>query len=183
MTERKTQKIEGDGNVQAQNYIANQYNSFVNDDLTELTIVDELLQHIKENAKRDIPNASSINEKFVKIDKKISINFKPEEQAGIKTLFTYAFSKISLIEERIGNMDSDDQACLHSHFLGMYLENKANGLTPLQNLTELFKKTTPANRSSDPKYTSFAQSIILFFFDDCTIFEKTPEEVIQLKLL
>lgn len=119
---------------------------------------------------------------WVKTSEKIQINFSLSETQTVVGYYKYTLPKVRMIEQYFQTLDSENQAELHSHMFGMYSVNKANGMSPIDNLHKLFEAVIPANQKLNARYTSMAKSLVLFFFEDCTIFEKTLSESMQLGL-
>ncbi len=119
---------------------------------------------------------------WVKTSEKIKINFAMEQVLTVVNYYKYVLPKLKMIEDYFQTLDSEDQAELHSHMFGLYNVNKMDGLSALENLHRLFEAVIPSNQKLNARYTSMAKALVLFFFEDCTIFEKTPSEVIQLGL-
>lgn len=171
----KKQSIKGDGNTQIN--VDGTYNNFVQQEIVDMGIIDELFKYIRENIDNvSEQDKSKPDAKMIKVDKKIKINFKGEDVETVKTFFVIALEKTSLIEKKISELDSNDQKDLHSFVFTKYIENKAEGMTNIKNLLAMFNQLTPADKLQNPLYSACAKALVLFFLGDCTIFEKTPEE-------
>lgn len=170
-----TQKQKGgDNSVNFQagrdvNYI-NSYRS----DETDFGIIDEIFKSV---IKRLGSGESQPDKEHVKLSKKIEINFKNEEERKrVQKYFKYAYTKIALIEKRIQEEDSEVQNDLQGHLFQNYNSLKDDGLTNLQILENLFSQFNIPGKKNNAEYANLTRAFILFFFDDCTIFEKTESE-------
>lgn len=117
------------------------------------------------------------DKEHINLSKKIEINFKDEEERRrVQEYFKYAYTKIALIEKRIQEEDSEVQNDLHGHLFQRYNSLKDRGLNNLRILEELFSQFIITDKKDNAEYTNLTRALILFFFDDCTIFEKTESE-------
>ncbi len=143
-------------------------------DIQEWNIIDDIFVTV-------IARLKSINgyvdKVRINLEDKIKLNFENEDDRGtVRSYFFYALTKVSLIEQRIQEEDGDIQNDLHSHLLNQYYELKLAGHKNIHILHELFKIFIPAGKEADPTYSNLSKAFVLFFFDDCTIFEKTESE-------
>jgi hypothetical protein len=119
---------------------------------------------------------------LLKTEKKINRNFKKtNEKTEILDYCKFASEKIALIDKAFSNLNSQEQNDIHTYILSRYCENRKNGSDNLNNFYSLFKHFIPPDKLNNPTYENIAKSFVLFFFQDCTIFEKTREEQFQLK--
>jgi hypothetical protein len=143
-------------------------------DEKDFGIIDEIFKSVIKSlgSSESLPDKGHIN-----LSKKIEINFKDEEERRrVQKYFKYAYTKIALIEKRIQEEDSEVQNDLHGHLFQRYNSLKDRGLNSLQILEELFSQFIIPDKKDNAEYTNLTRSFILFFFDDCTIFEKTESE-------
>lgn len=117
------------------------------------------------------------DKKYVNLNKKIEINFSSkEDRERVQQYFKYAYTKVSLIEKRIQEEDSEIQSDLHGHVFNGYNVLKDRGLNNTEILEELFKQFIISGKEDNAEYSNLTRAFVLFFFDDCTIFEKTDTE-------
>lgn len=143
-------------------------------DEKDFGIIDEIFKSVIKSlgSSESLPDKEHIN-----LSKKIEINFKDEEERRrVQEYFKYAYTKIALIEKRIQEEDSEIQNDLHGHLFQRYNSLKDKGLNNLQILEELFSQFIIPDKKDNAEYTNLTRAFILFFFDDCTIFEKTESE-------
>ena len=166
--------IQADGNV---NVTTQNYYQSVNADATSQTIIDEMFLFAIHKAKSSQPIEKAKPEKHLKTIKKIRLNFKKTSIIKeVEQHFIYAYQKISIIENRFAELDPSDQNDVHSYIYGLYTENKSAGMSNIDNLNKLFRTMIPDGKDKDPQFSTCAKALVLFFFDDCTIFEKTRLE-------
>ena len=87
------------------------------------------------------------------------------------------FSKITAVEKSFQALDENDQQDVHFFISSNYYDIKReeqNKIIILKKLSSIF---IPPTQIKNPTYYSISQAIVLFFFDDCTIFEKTVNEI------
>lgn len=135
------------------------------DNAIELSKVDNVLIDYKDDGK------------LTHTLKKIKINFKDKKHEGeVRTYFTNSFNKKNSIERYLISLDSELQTDLENHIFSKYSLLK-DTKTSLEILRELFTIYLPISKKSNPVYANMAQAYVLLFFEDCTIFEKTEEEI------
>lgn len=185
--EQLKQSISGDNNKQYVANTVNVYESLAKEEELEQSIVSSIFQYVIENCKKNQQTPKAMPEKVLKIKKKISINFKTiGDKEEITEFCRLASDKIALIEKVFSELDADDQNDIHSYILSKYFKNKHLKMTNIDNFYALCDDFIPIKQKGNPKVEHIAKSFVLFFFQDCTIFEKTQEEIYmsaqQLKL-
>lgn len=123
--------------------------------------------------------SSSVKDKLIRIKEKIELNFKnAKEQNEVKEYFTKLYTKIFFVEKAFQALNSEEQNDIHFYISRIYnsLKRSDDNKSSIQILNELSLSFIPESHSQNPTYNSIAQGIVLFFFDDCTIFEKTDKE-------
>lgn len=109
--------------------------------------------------------------------KKIKINFKDKNHEDeVRRYFTNSFNKKNSIERYLVSLDSELQTDLENHIFGKYSQLK-DTKNSLEILRELFTIYLPSGKKNSPVYSNISQAYVLLFFEDCTIFEKTEEEI------
>lgn len=175
----KDQSVSGAGNVTSGNDTHIHYNVYLQTADTEIsgqTVIDDILTFVIDNIKKPGNTVKGKPEKLIKTRQKIERNFKKaDERAEVKEYFTHSYTKINLIEEKYRLLDNNVQLEIHGYIFSVYKELKTNK-SGIEILRELFKHFLPTGKEKDPQYVSFAKAFVLFFFDDCTIFEKTKQE-------
>lgn len=186
----KRQSIKGHNNTQAEtiNNINNVYLTVEQQDVVDRGIIDKIFNNIISSIKEGQANKEKgLSEVLLKSGKKIIKNFKTDaDRDEVKDYYKYAYLKIGLIEEnykKIGiERGNDVQSDIHGYIHGLYTALKGKHNSSIEVLRELFKKLVPKGKEDNPLYVNIAKAFVLFFFDDCTIFEKTAEEKKQTKL-
>lgn len=148
----------------------------VSEEEAEVTIIDEIFQDVLAAIKANPPSAAPAGPSIA-LNEKISINFiSTEEQEAVAEFVRAALLKMTLIEGTFKTLDVETQKDITGHVFHRYSERKLKGAKNIDILLELFTEFTPATKASDPRFTNLARAFVLFFFDDCTIFEKTEQE-------
>lgn len=143
-------------------------------DKRDFGIIDEIFKSVVQQL-QDSEYRS--DKEYVNLNKKIEINFSnKEDRERVQQYFKYAYTKVSLIEKRIQEEDSEIQSDLHGHVFNRYNALKDRGLNNIEILEELFKQFIIFGKEDNAEYSNLTRAFVLFFFDDCTIFEKTDTE-------
>ncbi len=155
------------------NITQNIYQQNANEELQEMTIIDEIFDYALDNLSnhKEYKNKGQLD-----FREKIKLNFTDKsERLSIIKLFYFAFAKMSILQDKIESLSNDQQNDLSSHIQGYYDEFKmvCNNYEILHNL---FKVFTPKNKENNPSYTNLSRAFVLMFFEDCSIFE-TEEEI------
>jgi hypothetical protein len=161
-------------NNQAGNQTIN-YNTFQNEK-EELTIIEELFTFVISKIKEDSGITSS--KEHLNLSDKIKLNFRSDaEQKEVTEYVKLALLKIELIEKQFQLFSPEQQNDIQSHILGQYNNFKRDLSSNIEILNKLFDEFTPNNKKQNSTYINLAKALVLFFFDDCTIFEKTKTEI------
>jgi hypothetical protein len=178
--QKKGQEISGNNNITSGNdTVIHNYGSATAVEESTPTIIDEILTYVIENISKREYSSKGHPEKLLKTTAKINKNFtKAKEKEEVKTHFTYSYMNISVIEEKYRLLDNNLQSDIHSHVFSVYQELK-NTKPNIEILRDLFKVFLPPGKERDSQYVNISKAFVLFFFDDCTIFEKTKHERTQ----
>ena len=153
-------------------------NIFLNDlkeDTADLLVVDGIFNDVIKKIKND---QIIIDTTHLSLNEKIKLNFINEaDQQAVKRYCEYALIKISLIERRLQEEDSETQKDIQSYVFEKYTKLKQEKTSNLDILHSLFDYFILVDKKNDARYIHLAKAFILFFFDDCTIFEKTKNEI------
>lgn len=149
------------------------------DEKREQGVIEEIFQMVLDKIETQQTNKAQ-PERLVHTLEKIQLNFFDiEEQQEVKCYFTASYNKISLIERYFETLENEDQNDIHNYAFLNYCELKTKFNSQILILRELFKVFIPDSKDKNPQYVNIANAIVLFFFDDCTIFEKTQSERIK----
>jgi len=136
-------------------------------------IIDEIFTSVIQKIHKDKPEEYNKDERYIPQTKKIKLNFKDkDEQEEIKKYFHFAYLKINLIEKRIEEEINDIQLDIEGEIYSQYKKLKREGKDNMDILVQLFENFIPNWKRKNPHYKSLARAFVLFYFDDCTIFEK-----------
>lgn len=176
----KKNSVKGNSNNVANRDINNVYQLDANLQRTELGVINNIFNFVIDEAKKIDLEASKkafTSDRLIHIQDKIKINFSSSDEiAEVKKYFTDLFSKIHSVEKSFQALDEDDQESVHFYVSSKYFDLKRLENSPIEILKKLADIFLPPEQTKNPSYVSIAQSIVLFFFDDCTIFEKTTAE-------
>lgn len=143
----------------------------------ELTLIDELFNSVLSKITESEPIKPSKG--HLRLSDKIKLNFKSNaEQKEVATYVNYALLRIKSMEERFQLFYPEEQNDIQNHIYRSYTTLKRSPLQlgNIEILGKLFDEFLPAKRKQDSSYINLAMAFVLFFFDDCTIFEKTETE-------
>ncbi len=142
----------------------------------EVTVIDEIFQAVITKIKTAPPKEAPA-EPSIDLNEKITINFaSAQEREAVAEYIRAALLKMNLIEGAFKTLPVETQKDITGHIYHRYSERKLAGMANIKILLELFAEFTPPAKRTDPTYTNLARAFVLFFFDDCTIFEKTAKE-------
>lgn len=165
-------KIKGNKNINAGRDVIFQSPN----ELKEEGVLEDIFQYVLTKI-NDIDFKKEKNDKLLHTIEKIKLNFKKEEdQEEVKIYFTNSYHKITLIERYFESLTNEEQTDIHNYSYLKYCELKSETQSPILILRQLFKIFLPNGKEKNPQYTNLANALVLFFFDDCTIFEKTNSE-------
>lgn len=169
---QKQQSGDNSQNIQAGRDV--NYNLAAGADKRDFGIIDEIFKSVIQQLQA---SEHKQDRKYVNLNKKIEINFRSkEDRKRVRQYFKYAYTKVSLIEKRIQEEDSEIQNDLHGHVFNRYNALKDRCLSNTEILEELFKQFIIPGKEDNAEYGNLTRAFVLFFFDDCTIFEKTDIE-------
>lgn len=178
-----TLDIHGDKNTQINAENVAYYADFSNREEFDQGVISSIFEFVIDRKNKENSDGKSRPEKLINIAKKIQRNFKASgDRDEINEYCRRAFDKIALIEKVFSGLDSDEQDDVHSYIFSRYLENKKSNVSNIDNFDILYKHFIPPHKKADPTYENIAKSFVLFFFMDCTIFEKTKDERSQMKM-
>jgi|GEM_PF-736559 hypothetical protein len=142
----------------------------------DLGVITEIFEYVLGKLNEGIGDDYKDNEN-IHVNDKISLNFPdPEHAEEVKSYFNFAYLKIKLITSGYNNLDTEDQKDISAFALYKYRELKSTTDTSIEILRKMVLDFTPETKRNNPKYLNLARAFVLFFFDDCTIFEKTVDE-------
>jgi hypothetical protein len=152
-------------------------NFYINDaekEKIDLWILDEIFNSVLIRIKElKTTERYKDDKKHIKIIKKIELNFKnKEEQEILKEYFKFAYTKTNLIEIRIREENNFIQDDIASDIFSQYISLKKQWKDNMSIMEELFNLFIVPWKERNPEYTNLAKAFVLFYFDDCTIFEK-----------
>lgn len=183
MSPEARQSINGNNNNQTVAETINNYYTVADQEVIDQGVILDIFNFVLENLSNAEILTKARPESLIKTEKKINRNFKKsQEKREITEYCKLASNKIALIEKAFEKLDSQDQNDIHSYILSRYMENKNCGMNNVENFYSLYKHFIPLNKNTNPTFENIAKSFVLFFFQDCTIFEKTRAELQQLKL-
>jgi hypothetical protein len=178
LSKENTQDVTGDNNNTSgrDTIIKNYYSGIIETEDAAPTVVEEILSYVITNVSKQGNLAKGLPEKLVKASAKINKNFlKSKEKEEVRQHFTYSYVNIALIEEKYRELDNNLQLDIHSHIYSVYQDMK-NTKPNIEILRDLFKFFLPPGKEMNSQYVNISKAFVLFFFDDCTIFEKTKQE-------
>lgn len=158
------------------NYQVNNYNSPSHETQEDLGIISEIFDYVLDRINTGIGDDFDDNS-YIYVEEKISLNFPNElDSEEVHEFFKYAYTKIDLITAKHKSLDTEDQKDIAAYIYKVYRSFMRANPSSIETLHALFDHFTPIQKKNNPKYVALSQAFVLFFFDDCTIFEKTVNE-------
>lgn len=133
-----------------------------------------------ETQEKEISKRKDKKEEIVEIEEKIKINFEEEEREYIYDIALSSFCKFDLLESVFTELPSYQQEDIHADIKRRFVEMKLKKVTTSDILFRLINHYTPDGKEDNPQYTSIAQALVFFFFEDCTWGKKTEKELLGL---
>ena len=146
------------------------------EEIAELETINEIFEEvtrlIQERETRDLDYA---DERWhLKTTKKIMLNFSnQEDRRSVQVFAVKAVRLVRSIEERMQAETPEIQDSITAYVFSKYDEFKRAGLSNYSVLTKLFDEFMPAGKSV---MKNAVRAFVMFFFEDCTIFEKEEVE-------
>ncbi|MFN7160905.1 MAG: hypothetical protein ACK4NC_04840 [Candidatus Gracilibacteria bacterium] len=176
----KQSSVSGEGSLtqqtqQGDNYSYNNctFSGDVKHEQEDYGIIQEILVYALSN----ISEGENPIDGYLKLRDKIQLNFPSEdEQKIVNQYLTCAYIKYPAIQEQIKLAGPEVEIQLQTHIFRLYRKLFKEGKNNIDILEELFDNFVLVGKKQNPAYTQIAQAFVLFFFDDCTIFEKTPQD-------
>lgn len=142
----------------------------------ELLVLEEVIDNALDSADLDADLLID-DQKLITINDKIILNFKTEhERQAVRDIRERTFAQIDLIDDILKEKLPDDVNAITQCAHDVYNSLKAKNQQPFEILQNMFKIFTPKNKDN-PRYRLAVKAFVLYFFDDCTIFEKTRGEL------
>lgn len=150
-------------------------NSYINGaqrDNLNYVIINELLSSVLSFVSTD---SISIEEfEFVKVSEKIAINFvESDVRDRIKEQIISGYEFLPLVNKAYTALSSFDQKCIKHQVNTDYSNLKSRGIENEQIFSELSQRY---NIRKNEHYNFLSLCMVVYFFDDCSIFERTKQE-------
>ncbi len=137
----------------------------------------EVVNSIVENADGTAPSSGF---DYLEIDEKIKLNFESDEDREyMSSEYQRCLSRFKTIEDIINQGGSDQEIVLQSSMVDLYNKlkqdkNKSNRDIFNQMIEQIEQAVQTPKRQAARRLA--IKSLIMFHFEDCTIFEKTAKE-------
>jgi hypothetical protein len=157
-------------------FVAGDYQVGATSIVADMGAIGVIFKHVIANIHLCESYGKSKPSSLIKVEEKIKINFQQTEMEAVARYYSYAIPKLKIIEEYFQTLDPEEQADIHGYLFEMYIKNKTSSMVAIDNLHNLFDAITPPNQKQNAQYKGLSRALVLFFFEDCTIFEKIPSE-------
>ncbi|KUG06912.1 hypothetical protein [Solirubrum puertoriconensis] len=175
MADSNQRILGGTGHTQiaGNQYNSNHYYAAPTSDAIELGVIGEVFSFVTQNIDACKQYKKSKPDTWVQTQDKMRINFSAKDCEAIEQLYYNALPKMKLIESYFQKLDEDQHDDLHNYFYELYLIHRSRDINPMMIFSDLITSIIPPNRQRDPQYRNIAMAMVMMFFEDCTIFEKT----------
>ncbi|MEN8217732.1 MAG: hypothetical protein ABFS56_15465 [Pseudomonadota bacterium] len=183
-------KVKTDNIIGTQNI----HNNYPSSDTSQLDqnsqdrdIIDEIFQHILENVPSKGTTLEQIRDSkpFTKLKIKVPLNFPKQQMKTFQEMLHQTWDKKSLVEHYFAELSAIDQTKvfdLQGHIQSEFRrlrgsddhQIKIGDLQVIEQLSQQY--ITDSKRQNDPVYQANAKAIVLYFFEFCTIGQKTDKE-------
>lgn len=150
-------------------------------------IIDEIFQHILENVPSKGTTLEQIRDSkpFSKLKIKVPLNFPRQQMKIFQEMLHQTWDKKSLVEHYLAELSAIDETKvfdLQEHIQSEFRcirdssdhNIKIGDLQVIEQLSQQYIKNN--HKSNDPIYQANAKAIVLYFFEFCTIGQKTDKE-------
>lgn len=159
--------------------------SWIDESLDDLTIIDDICDHILEIAPKKISSKSEImtSDSFARIEIKVPLNFSDEQKNRIAEMLHNTWNKREVVGNYLSNLEDEIKVLdLKERIQQDYCEVRGinNPQEPIQDvkfIDELSQKILPIQKRSNLHYQTNAKAIILYFFEFCDLGKKTETEI------
>ncbi len=159
--------------------------SGVDESLDDLTIIDDICDHVLETASKKMSSKSEImaSDSFAKIEIKVPLNFPEEQRNRIAEMLHNTWTKREVVRNYLRNLEDEIKVLdLKERIQQDYCEVRGikDPQEPIQDvkfIDELSQKILPTQRRSNLHYQTNAKAIILYFFEFCDLGKKTETEI------
>jgi hypothetical protein len=182
--EVKTDNIIGTQNI---NHYPSYDTSQLEQNRQDRDIIDEIFHHILENVPSKGTTLEQIRDSkpFSKLRFKVPLNFPKHQMKTFQEMLHQTWDKKSLVEHYLAEQSAIDETKVFD--LQEYIQSEFRRLRgsddhhikidDLQVIEQLSQQYITGNkRKNDPVYQANAKAIVLYFFEFCTIGQKTEQE-------
>lgn len=144
-------------------------------DKYESSVVDTIFRQVLSDLEEGGGKAYEYEDN-IKIQEKIKLNFTDKShQELVSGYFRYAYTKHRLIQGRVQSESPEVQNDLHSDIFEKYTKLKS-AKSSIELLDALIEIYVPQEYVNNETYKNLAKAYVLFFFEDCTIFERAGNQ-------
>ena len=160
-------------------FLSPDYGEGAKQDLENYSIINELLTYVLNLAKHTNSNLSRDAYDFVNIKEKLKINFVNfDDRKRVYDYLVFCFEFLATIEHVFSSLDNLDQKAIRHQVRTDYDQLKAQSTDNVQIFSELSQRY---NTQHNERYKLLSRCLVVYFFDDCTIFEKTSKEALMVQ--
>lgn len=158
--------------------------SGLDDSIADLGIIDDIIDHLLENAPKKVSRASeiAISLAFTKLKVKVPINFPEPQRKRVSEMIINTWDKQQLVNNYLSILDEESKIIDLKEIIQQnycQIRGTTDPETPIQDVkwVELLSLgLLQAQKRLNPHYQANAKAIIFCFFEFCYIGEKTIEE-------
>lgn len=165
-------------------YLDRELKSSVDNPTKSVGIINDIISHCVSSMKGAAIETKTNQDLSIFTKEKIRLNFTDSDEAEYVARYILESVLASTdLNDAINYFPGLDSSDLEGYMSHTYLRFSQNSKSPLETLLKMFDFFTPDNKIDDYAYLAWVRRFVGKFFENCTIFKKTKNEMVQVSLL
>lgn len=158
-------------------YLELELRPYVDNPIRSLPIINDIIKTCVDRLEQEKLTSDPDSTTLLHSREKIALNFKNANDADqVARYLRNSLAYSDLIGEVVNDYPGLDPADLEDYIRDMYNKLKLNDKRPMYILQSLFDLFVPSDKREDLMYLSWSRRIVMKYFENCTIFERTESE-------
>lgn len=165
-------------------YLDKELSPTVNNPQRSVGVVNDIISHCVSSMEGSKIETKTAQDLPLHTTEKIILNFEdPAEADAVVRYIRNSLVYSSDINEAINLFPNLDSSDLEGYMMHVYGRLSQNDDPPMKVLLDMFDFFVPADRQADYSYFSWARRFVCKYFENCTIFKRTKNEMQQVSLI
>lgn len=166
------------------NYLDRELKSSVDNPTKSVGVINDIISHCVSSMKSAAIETKTNQDLSIFTKEKIRLNFTdPHEAEFVAGYIRESVLASTDLNEAINYFPDLDSSDLEGYMSHIYLKLSQESKSPMDTLIKMFDFFTPNDKAGDYAYQSWVRRFVGKFFENCTIFKKTKNEMVQVSLL